>query len=171
MRRSAFTLIELLVVIAIIGLLGAVATVSLSAARVKARDAKRIADFRQIKQALDLYYDANGYYPPAGCGYDCNGWSVSYDATWDALATALAPYMKNLPNDPLRNNCPPWSGCYAYAYGDVGRDTYPAGYDLVALLEDVNSPLRCGVQNYKFHIPPGVNWCGIYPTQIYVVKP
>ena len=59
-----FTLIELLVVIAIIGLLSTIAVVSLNSAREKGRDAKRVADIRQIQTALELYNDGqngNGY--------------------------------------------------------------------------------------------------------------
>lgn len=47
--EKAFTLIELLVVIAIIGLLSAVVTASLSGAREKALDTKRIAQVNQLK--------------------------------------------------------------------------------------------------------------------------
>jgi prepilin-type N-terminal cleavage/methylation domain-containing protein len=58
-----FTLIELLVVIAIIGVLSSVVLASLSAARQKSRDAKRVAEVTQIGRALDLYYDAHQTYP------------------------------------------------------------------------------------------------------------
>nr|MCU0680340.1 prepilin-type N-terminal cleavage/methylation domain-containing protein [Planctomycetota bacterium] len=62
---SAFTLIELLVVIAIIAIIATLSVLALQSAREKARDAKRIADVKQLKTALELYYnDANGY-PPA----------------------------------------------------------------------------------------------------------
>jgi prepilin-type N-terminal cleavage/methylation domain-containing protein len=170
-RRRAFTLVELLVVIAIIGLLSTVAIVAMGNARIKARDMRRIADLKQIQTALALYYEDNGFYPPSGCGYDCNGWSVSYHETWTALGVALAPYLAKLPVDPIGSSCPPWDSCYSYAYGDVGRDAFPAGYDLVALLEDTSNNMRCGVQQYKFHIPWGTPWCGAYPSQLYVVKP
>ena len=54
-----FTLIELLVVIAIIGILSSVVLASLNSARKKGRDARRIADLKQLQLALELYYDAN----------------------------------------------------------------------------------------------------------------
>lgn len=61
--KRGFTLIELLVVIAIIGILSAVVLTSLSTARQKARDSKRIAELTQIQKALDYYYDINQSYP------------------------------------------------------------------------------------------------------------
>ncbi len=61
--KRGFTLIELLVVIAIIGILSSVVLASLNSARKKGRDARRIADVKQLQLALELYYDAFGEYP------------------------------------------------------------------------------------------------------------
>lgn len=66
--KRGFTLIELLVVIAIIGILSSVVLASLNSARKKGRDARRIADLKQVQLALELYYDANGTYPAAISG-------------------------------------------------------------------------------------------------------
>lgn len=62
-RQTGFTLIELLVVIAIIGLLASVVLLSLNSAREKSRNAKRLADVRQIASALELYFNDCGSYP------------------------------------------------------------------------------------------------------------
>ncbi len=62
-NQKGFTLIELLVVIAIIGLLASVVLLALGSARSKSRDAKRVADVRQIVSALELYYNDNNGYP------------------------------------------------------------------------------------------------------------
>ena len=57
-------MIELLVVIAIIGILASVVLASLNTARRKSRDARRLADIKQIQVALELYFDAkDGQYP------------------------------------------------------------------------------------------------------------
>lgn len=62
-NKAGFTLIELLVVIAIIGLLASVVLLALNSARAKSRDAKRLADIRQIASAFELYFNDNNAYP------------------------------------------------------------------------------------------------------------
>ena len=64
-QEKGFTLIELLVVIAIIGLLASVVLLALNSARARSRDAKRLADVRQISSAIELYVNDNGTYPAA----------------------------------------------------------------------------------------------------------
>ena len=112
MMRSTkgFTLIELLVVIAIIGILSSVVLASLNSARKKGRDARRVADLKQLQLALELYYDAN---PTTG-----------YPA---ALSSVAPTYISVVPTDP--------SGTPA-AYGYIQTGT-PAGsgYYLGAILE------------------------------------
>ncbi len=105
-KRSAkgFTLIELLVVIAIIGILSSVVLASLNDARRKSRDAKRIADIKQIQLAQELYFDDNG--------------------TYSATLAALAPtYIPSVPLGPLA------SETYFYDQLTSGTD-YHVGADL-----------------------------------------
>ncbi|MES2225591.1 MAG: type II secretion system protein [Patescibacteria group bacterium] len=113
--RKGFTLIELLVVIAIIGILSSVVLVSLNTARAKARDAARIADIRQIRSALELYFLTNGKYPipkdssgqAGGVFWNsaCSSFEYSPSAPsadcWngtqaESLATQLQPYIPSL---------------------------------------------------------------------------
>jgi len=61
--RRGFTLIELLVSIAVISLLGSIVLVSLSSVRKKARDTRRIQDFKNLIVALELFRAAEGRLP------------------------------------------------------------------------------------------------------------
>lgn len=170
-KVRGFTLIELLVVVAIIGLLSSVVLASLNSARMKARDTKRMADLVQIRTAIEMFYNDYGYYPQSNCGWDCNGYRTSYDSSWDSLASDLAPYIKVLSKDPTNSACPPWGdNCFSYAYGNVGRTTFRAQYDLTAQLENTSSPYRCGIKGYKFYFDNAYPWCPGYSNQIYEVS-
>lgn len=85
--RQGFTLIELLVVIAIIGILASIVLASLNSARIKSRDARRVADIKQIQLALELYFDTASMYP----------------ITTDDLDPL---YMPTVPKDPMGTNPP-----------------------------------------------------------------
>jgi type II secretion system protein G len=101
-----FTLIELLVVIAIIGLLASIVLVALNNARVKSRDAKRIADIRELQAALEMYYNDNGSYPSLACESTPGGtWSACW---WTMLSSQ---YVGKMPVDPLNV-----LGSYGYYY-------------------------------------------------------
>lgn len=171
LKSKGFTLIELLVVIAIIGILASIVLASLNGTRKKGRDARRIADLAQIKNALEMYLDANGYYPQSGCGWDCNGYRYSYDTSWNNLSTDLAPFIGSLPKDPTNSGCAPWnSNCYSYTYGNVGRITQREQYDLTTQLEDINNPQRCELRGWRFYFsnaPWCTAWGGGYSNQIY----
>lgn len=111
-NKKGFTLIELLVVIAIIGILSSVVLASLSTARAKSRDARRISDLGQIQLALELYFDSSSTYPVA-----------TFGAITTPL-TVLAPtYMPRLPADPQN------SGNYVYKYAGTAT-TYVLTADL-----------------------------------------
>ncbi|MFH1226189.1 MAG: prepilin-type N-terminal cleavage/methylation domain-containing protein [bacterium] len=107
-NKKGFTLVELLVVIAIIGLLATLAIVALNSARMKARDAKRVGDVKQIQTALELYFNDNGSYPSAATAItlgpanqddplvytDCNdGGAVACDALCSGGAAADNGFM------------------------------------------------------------------------------
>ncbi len=123
-RQKGFTLIELLVVIAIIGLLAAVVLASLNAARERSRDARRFSDMKQMQLALELYYNEKGDYP-AGFHHSISGTSNN---TWNTtLKTALAPYLPDMPQDPVGGTCVPYTDakCHTYSYlKDPGGKCY-----------------------------------------------
>jgi len=114
MNKKSFTLVELLVVIAIISILAAGLLVGLGTARKKARDARRIADLRNVQNALEAYYAQNNQYPSA--------------TDWDGLESALrnAGITSQLPDDPL-------GGDHHYDYTDCDDQQR---YVLHAQLED-----------------------------------
>jgi len=104
--KKGFTLIELLVVVAIIGMLSSIVLSSLNQARGNARDARRLEDLRQLQTAFELYYNVNGFYPRESAG--ANG-LIGEGAGLDAM---LAPYMSEIPVDPLG----PGNSTYNYYY-------------------------------------------------------
>ena len=146
MKKKGFTLIELLVVIAIIGLLSTMAIVSLSGARAKARDAKRVGDIKQIQTALELYYIDKDGYPSQATGLalggvgaatlsNTNGWSDT---------TAGAVYMGNVPKAPI----PPPASAYTYCSATSADPGTCADstetYKIVFGLEGKTGGLECG---------------------------
>lgn len=171
---KGLTLIELMVVISIIGILAAVGMGSYQSSLKSARDGKRKVDIKQIRSALEMYYADYGTYPPSPCGYDCNGYY--YSTGGNDWIPGLAQYVGGrLPVDPVNNGAVPWGvNGYTYAYGNVGRYTYPGKFDLTAQLENPNDRDRCAVKCWKFYFI-NYNWCpacgGGYNNQIYEDSP
>ncbi len=124
---KGFTLIELLVVIAIIGILSAIVLASLQGAKAKGRDARRISDIKQLQLALELYYDANSYYPTVAQAPLASG---------STLLTS-AGYISVLPTDPSGG-----TAAYGYfAYPSSCSGTTCTGYIVGAKLEANNAAL------------------------------
>lgn len=122
--KSGFTLIELLVVIAIIGLLSTISILALNSARARARDAKRVADVKQIQTALEMYFNDNAIFPAAVT----SGTALNGTGTY-----ASTTYMSIVPTPPLPNNdgsCPVIAApVYTYT-ADTGNSTYHINYCL-----------------------------------------
>ena len=109
-KDRGFTLIELLVVIAIIGLLSSIVLASLNGARKKGRDARRLADLKQLQVALELYYSSQ-----ASPGYPV---STTVEDTKDVLTGLVSGgHISALPDDPL-------GGAYHYVYKTTAGGTF-----------------------------------------------
>ncbi len=137
-NQQGFTLIELLVVIAIIGMLSSVVLASMNSARVKARDARRLADMKQIQTALELYNSDYNRYPPAPSG----------SRVENMTSTLVTPgYIPALPKDPK------YTGSSGYRY-------YPgtnlSGYTLLFQKEKIGG--WCKIVEY-----PGYSGWNSYP--------
>jgi prepilin-type N-terminal cleavage/methylation domain-containing protein len=157
--HRGFTLIELLVVIAIIGLLAAVVLASLSSARTKASDAKRLSDMRSVVQALSLYANShNGKYPPhVAEGSECGG-STNNTCLAELKVLVTENDIAALPQDPRSE----WDGTannYRYCV-----DSDYQSYILLIRTESLHPSSWCRPQTPT---SPNKNWCkdwgSLYP--------
>ncbi len=172
--QSGFTLIELLVVVAIISLLSSVVMASLNSARIKARDAKRKVELKQIVNALELYYNDNGAYPPFRLASSCGGTRTDFatsmctDPNWLSTDANFLKYIPSVPKDPLNKingqDETPWWFSNSYTYG-VSLDRQR--YDILTNLENTNDGERCELKLWKSQSvwavpdipPPGDTGC------------
>lgn len=143
-RQKGFTLIELLVVIAILGLLATIVAVSLTSARARARDARRVSDIRQIELSLELYYAAHQEYPVS-------------DASSTAFAKLREEGFLNMSQDPKD---PKTGNPYCYAWGEVlGTATHPVQYyHIGAVLENKDSDMLCSDRDFDSSSDTNATW-------------
>ena len=141
MKKQGFTLIELLVVIAIIGILTTFSVIALKSSRARARDAKRLADIKQIQSALALYeHDANSY--PATASVT-PGASISYNGVI---------FMAAVPTPPTPDDGCVGSTEYTYAMQTLSGDQtsytlhYCLGADTAGVSKGLNIATPAGIR-------------------------
>lgn len=140
MKKKGFTLIELLVVIAIIGLLSTLAVVALNSARQKARDAKRVADIKQVQTALELYFNDQQNYPSGTGTLGMNSFACLGTGGWSSAGCADA-YMGLVPTNPSPNGA-------TYLYNaDGSAGTYQITFSLEGTTGGLGSGAHTASQN------------------------
>ena len=143
--RQGFTLIELLVVIAIIGLLASIVLVSLTSARSKVRDAKRISELRQVQTALELYSLSNQGYPAYG---------VTNQYLSDISGSLVPTYLPTLPLDPSNP-----VGVFGYRYCSGSASAQSQVYTVLTFVENPFPPHWCGMSTGA----DACGWFSLYP--------
>jgi prepilin-type N-terminal cleavage/methylation domain-containing protein len=134
LKDKGFTLIELLVVIAIIGILAGMVLVSMSGARSKARDARRLSDMRQLVSAQEMYYGehdeyyTSATYPTAIGTYlsatpsDPSGTTTPYETIDNTGNADMFCYYATLENEnTTANGCTGAGGCPYYTASEGGN--------------------------------------------------
>ncbi len=133
-NKKAFTLIELLVVIAIIGILATLAVVALQQARKNARDAKRIADVKQIQTALELYYNQVGSYPELA--------SITANNSIEHNGTVYMAIFPSAPT-PADGNCNSSTNQYSYTPTGTANSSYQLSFCLGNQVGNINQGEKC----------------------------
>lgn len=153
---KGFTLVELLVVIAIIGLLSTVAVVSLNSARTKSRDAKRVADIKQIQTALELFFNDNTRYPQEDNAAAIGTGAKTVLTTSGFVAGGATTYMGLIPRDPSFTTaaavvtCPAATAgvCdYTYEADGATATTYKLNFYLEGTTAGLDKGLKCATQD------------------------
>lgn len=113
---KGFSLVEIMVVIVIIAVLATVGAVIFTPAQKAARISKRGQDLNGLKRALELYREANDYYP--------SGAAANTFACISGQIEELAPaHVAVLPADPLDGANAGGPNCYEYASNATTNST------------------------------------------------
>ncbi|MBA3550962.1 prepilin-type N-terminal cleavage/methylation domain-containing protein [Patescibacteria group bacterium] len=157
-NKKGFTLIELMVVISIIALISSVIIASLTTARYRAQDTKKIAEAKSIANALELYYSENKRYPNPD--YDgCGGWDIG-NRTYPLLggtSGALGKFISDPRDQSSTDSC---TGYFYYRYpaGNSGCDASRGAFYVIGI-RPMKSQSATHPQSPGWSCP-GRNWQG-----------
>lgn len=166
MKNRGFTLIELLVVIAVIGILASVVMASLNSARVKARNARRNSDIKQLISAFNLGIDGSGNLPDqGGSSWACvssvctPGWGSNINNS--TVNTYLTPYLPTKPSDPVGGSRSAVGYLYYYNYPSLtmADGTVLSGSMLTWMQEPPSASGICGPGKIYYVVPTDYVQC------------
>jgi len=105
----------------------------------RARDAKRLADVKQIQVALEMFYNENNYYPPQA--------SSTLFSSGGQIASATGVYLSKVPvpPTPADGSCPP-ADSYNYTY-IAGKSPATSEYRIEYCLSEAFGSSQAG-QNF-----------------------
>lgn len=166
-QEQGFTLIELLVVIAILGVLAVVGLSSFTSSQMKARDAQRKSDLKQIASALEIFYNDKGSYTASLNGFILGCPSTSQTkCDWGTgqFTDEKTIYLKTVPKDP--------SGGLTYYYRAIDIGGSKQGFQIFAHLENSQDTKSCIGGNCGTHtdLPTGIT-CGVAPCNFAITSP
>ncbi len=115
--KRGFTLIELVVVISVLAILSGVLVPRVTNHMKSARDARRLADIKTIRNAVEQYYMDKGEFPAANANALFGGWDVSHDGNFITVLQESG-YLEDTPSDPINN------ATYHYRYHVYEAGTY-----------------------------------------------
>lgn len=133
--------------ISIIGFLATASMVVFNSVRMKARDAKRISDFKQITTALEMFYDQTGKYPQSPAHGTWSGHWAYFSQCLETgvncgfAITNYSPVMAKVPQDPLRKTSDPFANDFTYYPGYPTGCSDGQGWRVAAYLETNHSAL------------------------------
>jgi general secretion pathway protein G len=128
MKRHGFTLIELVVVISILAILSGVLVPRVTNHLKTARDARRLADVKAVRVAIEQYRLEKGAYPAANANSSYGGWDVSNDGDFIRVLRDNG-YLDEDAVDPI-NDATFHYRYYVYAKGSYGCESSSEFYVL-----------------------------------------
>jgi prepilin-type N-terminal cleavage/methylation domain-containing protein len=159
LKIKGFTLIELMIVVAVIGILAGGVLVSMSGSRPKARDARRISDFRQIMPAQEAVMND-------GISYQTADGSNSIPAIENSSGSQYLAPMQDLVNGTLGNT----DYKYVWVKNDVDCGNLKTGTWFCALAK-LEIKDKCADNEYRYFVSNSAGQKEICNAVDYVTNP